>query len=155
VTINLPGQQRGRGKLAGYIALLTLGFVVLAVDAPGAAFMVVVLAVLVLDVALVVGVSRRRSPAIGAYCVLAALAAGACQAIWLYAVIAWPALPDFDDGFGWLGCGLAVALLVAIGLLARRESRPFGWAVLLGSAQGCVAMLLVILAALSAFYAGD
>jgi hypothetical protein len=128
---------------------------VLALELPVLIFYLVVAAVVVLDAWLLILAAKRRSLRVAIWCSVVAVLAAFVQAIWVYTVFAWDALPYFDDGFGWLGCGLVAASLVTIGLLVRRDIRPFGWAVLLGSAQGFVAMFLVVLAGLSAFYAGD
>jgi len=158
VTTSAPGVLPRWARIAGYtvVALLAVyGSLVVASELPLLTFYLVVAAVVVLDALLLICAARRRSLRVAVWCGVVAVLGAVVQAIWVYTVFAWDALPSFDDGFGWLGCGLAVSLLVTAGLLVRRVTRPFGWSVLMGSAHGFVTMFLLILAALSAFYAGD
>jgi hypothetical protein len=55
----------------------------------------------------------------------------------------------------WFGSALGLALLVSVALMLRRSSRPFGWAVPMGSAQGFVIAFLVILAAFASAMGDD
>jgi hypothetical protein len=127
---------------------------VLVTELPGVASIVVVAAVLVLDGHLLRLVARRRSRAAAVWCAAVALLSAAMQAVWVWISFAGMLSPE-SDGVAWFGLGPALAATVGLVLLARRRSRPWGWAVLMGSAQGFVSSFLVLLAALMAAIGAD
>jgi hypothetical protein len=131
-------------------------FWVLALEAPGLAYLLVIAGVVMLDGLLLVLAARRRSLGVAIWCGVVALVAGLVQAVWVYIPFAWDVLAQDDsDDVMWFGSALGVALLVCLALMVRRTSRPFGWAVLMGSTQGFVTAFLVILAAFAAAMGAD
>ncbi len=153
MTTSDPRPCERRTKVAGYIALALVavyGFLVLALEVPGLAFLLVVASVVVLDGLLLVVAAKRRSLRVAIWCGAVALLAALVQAIWVYIPFRWDVLAPSSDGVVWFASALALALMLTVGLLVRRESRAYGWAVLMGSAQGFVASFVVLLAAFAA-----
>jgi hypothetical protein len=145
-------------KAAGYAVLTLVAaylVLVLATEEPGILAFIIVVGVLALDALLLVLAARRRTVPTAVWCGAVALVAALAQACWVYIPFAWDVLPPNGDGVAWFGSALAVALVLTVGLLVRRVSRPFGWAVLLGSVQGFVASFLVLLAAFAAAMGAD
>jgi hypothetical protein len=145
-------------EIAGYAVLaLVAAYVVLVMstEAPGLLALIVVAGVVALDGLLLVVAARRRTVPTAIWCGVVALLAAIAQACWVCIPFGWNVLPPNSDGVAWFGSALAVALMLTVGLLVRRESRPFGWAVLLGSVQGFVASFLVLLAAFAAAMGAD
>jgi hypothetical protein len=145
-------------RTAGYlvVALVAVyGFLVLATEFPVVTFFLVVVAVVVLDGLLLVLAARRRSRRVALWSGAVALLAALVQTIWVYIPFAWDVLAPDSNGVAWFGSALALALLVSVALSVRRDSRPFGWAVLMGSAQGFAASFLAIVAAFAAAMGGD
>ena len=157
-TNSAPPRPRLWARIAAYAVLALVGaYLVLALAtwAPGVLTLIVVAGVLALDGVLIVVVARRRTVPTAIWCGVVALLAAVVQSVWVWTIFTWTALPSFGDGWGWWCCGLVVALLLAAGLLVRKASRPFGWAVLLGSVQGGVAALATLVALLAIALAGD
>jgi hypothetical protein len=145
-------------RIAGWIVVALVaayGFWVLALELPVITFFLVVAAVVLLDGLLLVLAAKRRSLGVAIWCGAVALVAALVQAVWVYIPFRWNVLAPNSDGVLWFASALAVALLLTVGLLVRRESRPFGWAVLMGSAQGFIATFLFLLAALAAALGPD
>jgi hypothetical protein len=137
-------------KVAGYavVALVAAyGCWVLALELPGLAYLLVAAAVVLLDGLLLFLGARRRSPGVAIRCGAVAVLAALVQAIWVYIPFRWDVLATNGEGVVWFASPLALALMLTAGLLLRRQSRPYGWAVLMGSFQGFVASSLVVLAA--------
>jgi hypothetical protein len=144
-------------KVAGYPVLAFVAaylLLVLATEAPAVLVLLIVVAVLTVDVWLLMAESRRSSR-VAVWCGSLAVLSAVTQAAWVYTAFVWDALPAFGYGLAWWGCGLTLALVIGLGLLVRRESRPLGWAVLMGSMQGCVASVVVLLAAFAAAMGAD
>jgi hypothetical protein len=150
---------RGRWtQIAGYAVLGLLavyGVLVLATEASALTALLVVVGVLVLDGLLLARAAKRRSLSVAIWCGAAALFAALVQAVWVYIPFGWDVLGPNSDDVAWFGSALVVALVLAAGLLVRRESRPFGWAVLMGSTQGFVASFVAIAAAFAAAMGAD
>lgn len=154
-----PRPRRLWTRIAGYSVLALVaayGLLVLASAAPDLLALLVAVGVVALDALLLVLAARRRSLGLAVWCGVVALLAALVQAVWVYIPFAWDVLAQDDsDDVMWFGSALGLALLVSLALMLRRSSRPFGWAVLMGSAQGFVAAFLVILAAFAAAIGAD
>jgi hypothetical protein len=143
----------------GYVVAAIVGLyavLVLATSAPDVTFWLGVAVVVATDGFLLRLVARRRSRAAAVWCAVVAVSAAIGQAIWVWVPIRWNLLPaDGSGDLTWFGSALVVALIVGFLLLVRRRTYPFGWAVILGSAQGFAVSFLTLLALLAAALGGD
>jgi hypothetical protein len=119
--------------LVAWLLVLDLGSYM----SPWVAFACAVAVMLAVDAFALAVVARGSGHRSAAKCAGVALAALAIQASGVYLsgflFLDWLTFP----GSGWLFWTLpVVALALSIFLLGRRSSRPYGWAVLVGSAEG-------------------
>lgn len=158
VTTPSPREPRRRPQVLGIVlagVIASYALVVLAMEAPDVLAVCVVAAVVVLDVRLVLLAARHRSRGVAWRYVAVALVAALAQAIWVCVWFASDVVSAGSDGLVRLGSAPGLATLLAAGLVVRRRSRPYAWAVLMGSIQGFVATFVVLLGALVASIGAD
>jgi hypothetical protein len=154
-----PGSLRKRwiegAGYAGAALFAGYGVWVLAIELPVLTLFLVVAGVVALDGLLLLLAAKRRSVGVAIRCGMVALLAALVQAFWVYIPFRWDVLAPDSDGVLWFVSALALAVILAGGLLVRRESRAYGWAVLMGSTQGFVASFVVLVATLAAAIGPD
>ncbi len=140
-----------RGAWAAIAALLLGAFAFGASLSPWVVLGVEALVVAIVDVLGLSALARRRTRGTAMRCAVIGLIALIAQAggDYLSLFVVWDWL--VFDGSGWLFWTLpAMAVLLAAALLARRSTRLHGWAVLIGSAQGFMALVAFFVAVFAA-----
>jgi hypothetical protein len=145
--------RSGRGLAVAVAGVLGLGLLVVpaaGVLSPWVAFWCIAIAVALVDLHVLDAVARRSARRTAVRCGIVGLAALVVQAVGVYATVAALYATD-DQTSGWFfwTCPV-VAVLLAAALLARRPTRLYGWAVLIGSAEGFATFVLFIIAAFAA-----
>jgi hypothetical protein len=143
------GVVRGAWLLIG--VLVAGVFIFGASLSPWAEFWVGALVVAIVDLLGLAALARRSTRRTAIRCSVVGLGVLIVQAGGLYASAAvvwnWLTFPGSGSLFWTLP---ALAVLLGLGLVCRRATRLYGWAVLIGSAEGFLAFVAFLAAAFAA-----